>query len=200
MSDKELTPLSASARINAQVEAKLRGPERGMLVAATFAFLFFVSSLIALSINASLWPAYFSLFGGLLAGGFLLRYWLKQPKHQPYEGPLTEVVASAEGITISAPARSPEEIIALVREAIQSRKPLPPPHGAVTNENPAQTDNLREYSAEERKQVLEDLKQAIKENDLRAVEQLRKMVPDSTALSQLEAAVASEDTQMGTQD
>ena len=132
-----------------------------------------IAGMIVAAISPSFLAVTVSVVGlaGLVA--LLIRWWLLSDRTVPQVGQTT-ILATVDALEVQAPTRSPLESIALIREVVQSRKNLPPPHGVVTSESPQDESSLRELSEPERTRLAVEMRQGLKDHDRQVIEKLKR--------------------------
>jgi len=171
------------AGVTAKIRAVLQGPERGILVLGILFLLVFLFSISIDAVN----PGLLTKVGGYVGLGALialLMYWFFGGKgSEAPEMAMTTVSATPQEWSVSTPSRDSHQVLTLIREMLHNRQPLPAPHGSVKDRTPETAAALKEYSEEEREQVLESLNQELESHDKQVMDQIReteKLLPSKT--------------------
>jgi hypothetical protein len=146
-----------SASVKASIFANLTGPDRGVLVLGILFLIVFLSSLSFLSISNNM-LACIGVYVGLGGLVILLIYWLIISRSYHFDTPLSSISIRNDTISIETPVRDTKNLILLMREAIQNRKPLPPPEGKILDGLPSVADSIKKYSEEEKNLVHQEMR------------------------------------------
>lgn len=117
-----------------------------------------------------------AVFGFLLAFAFLLYGWKTTlAARAQMEAPLTQIRVTSDTLSVVGPVpdqrTAVQNLLALLRAAIQSRQMPPPPRGQVQG-NPADDNSLREYASVERDALYNRFLQEIPGHDRQVIEQI----------------------------
>ncbi len=186
-------PAQQRASVTAQIDAALRGTERGLLVLGVLFLLLFLGSLSSMLLQPT-WAGYAGAGTGLLGlSCLLIQWWRMGERAYHHDAPSTSLAVSNELVRITTPLITLQEKVTLVREIIHNRKPLPPPHGAAEGREPRDADKLRAYSNDERKRIAQELQEGLKRHDAQLVQDLQKIAPSLPQQSSVESVPGAVD-------
>lgn len=189
------SPLPFHAKISAHIKGLLLAPERVTLILGSFFLIVFISSLICLTHKPTIWAIVGAIIGlcGLVS---LLMRWLIWGFSYQAEPSGIAMIASKEEFYISTSSSfEAEKFIPILREFVQNRQTLPPPHGAVKSGKPQKTEELSVYTPEKRNKILRAIKEGIAQHDQDFVKQLKeveKELPKLLAQEKIELPVQTE--------
>jgi hypothetical protein len=185
----DVAQLGASAK----VRARLRLPERGVLVLGILFVVVILGSLFANVYRPSR-VAEWTVVAGILGLLSLIPLWFHlarttaDPEVKPGDVNLT--TRSGENINVSLPGLPPFLVLQIIREFLHSRTELPLPYGSIPpNASPADTSQLETYSDEERRQAGEKLRVSLAEQETAALSQIISILSkqDTTGVPEMVA-------------
>jgi hypothetical protein len=176
---------------SAKVRARLRLPERGVLVLGILFVVVILGSLFA-NVYRPSHLAEWTLAAGMVGLLSLIPLWfhlartIADPEARPGDVNLT--TRSGENINVSVPGLTPSLVLQIIREFQHSRADLPLPYGSIPpNVSPADTSQLKTYSDEERRQAGEKLRVSVAEQETAALPRIISILskPDTERLPEM---------------
>jgi hypothetical protein len=181
-----------SAELIAKINSVLRGADRaafvwGLIFVSVFAIsAVFYARTLSLVFAAGILISLISLVALMVVQLVLHRNVVDA------EAPRMSVtLRGTTEVEVRAPIRADSDVLSILREVLQGRRPLPDPHGSVRpGASPARIEMLHQYTPQERQDAAAAISEGIRERERGFAEELRRIpVQDKLAVDPPQSGV-----------